>query len=449
METLAAESLKFSCIYFFYLFAGLRLRVLPLNMPRFAEKRCSNRASKDGYNDNRGRIVSNIALLQSDAGQSSTIAPHQISAYFLDLEGLLARIEAATTYYQILDIDRTDGQDRIKSSFEQTVNLLFPEYVIGRTTPPEISDRIDRAFTKVAQAFAVLASFSKRKEYDIALLSISQRPSGVPKCPAVILQSQSTVPSQDKTATKAVNSEKINLKRRPQRKEVFSEATRAKPGDNRRRVERFKISIPVRLTGCDRRGVKWNEMAETTDVGRTGIKIRMRRRVTPGTVLYVTLPLPSKLRSHGFAEPSFNVYSLIQRVDPPRQGVRTVALEFIGEHPPTGFLSKPWASFRRGRSSRKECRRPHREPHVENITIEYFDESMRAISKDEAQTENVSSQGLRISGTSTPAEFDLVRVSCQRLNFEAMAALRDRYTGDDGVERVCVQFIGKEWPLLS
>jgi hypothetical protein len=74
---------------------------------------------------------------------------------------------------------------------------------------------------------------------------------------------------------------------------------------------------------------------------------------------------------------------------------------------------------------------------------------MRAISKDEAQTENVSSQGLRISGTSTPAEFDLVRVSCQRLNFEAMAALRDRYTGDDGGERVCVQFIGKEWPLLS
>ena len=400
--------------------------------------------------------MSNIAPIHSDGDQlSPAIAPHQISAYFLDLEGLLARIETATTYYQILDIDRTDGQDRIKSSFEQTVNLLFPEYVIGRTIPPEISTRIDRAFTKVAQAFAVLASFIKRKEYDIALMSISQRPSVVPKSPAVILQSQSTVASQDKlsnqdkTATKASSSDKINLKLLPQRKEVFSEATRAKPGDNRRRVERFKLSIPVRLTGCDRRGGKWNEMAETTDVGRTGIKIRLRRRVTPGTVLYVTLPLPSKLRSHGFAESSYNVYTLIQRVDPPRQGVRTVALEFIGEHPPTGFLSKPWASFRRGRSSRKECRRPHRVPHVENVTIEYFDESMRSISKDQAHTENVSSQGLRVTGTSTPAEFDMVRISCQRLNFEAMAALRDIYTGDDGVERVCVQFIDKEWPLLS
>jgi hypothetical protein len=188
-------------------------------------------------------------------------------------------------------------------------------------------------------------------------------------------------------------------------------------------------------------------MAETTDVGRTGVKIRLRRRVTPGTVLYITLPLPAKLRSHGFAESSYNAYTLVRRVDPPRKGVRLVGLEFVGERPPAGFLAKPWAVFRRNRSGRKECRRPDREPQVEKVTIEYFDESLRAISKDEAQTENVSSRGLRISGTSTPTEFDLVRVSCQRLDFEVMAAMRDRYTGADGLERVCVELIDKEWPL--
>jgi len=391
--------------------------------------------------------VSNIAPSQPLANKLPTeIDPQKISAYFLDLEGLLTRIEDATTYYQILGVDRTDGQEEIKASFAQTFNVLFPEYVIGRIIPHETSTRIDRSFTRVVQAFAVLASFTHRKEYDIALMSVSARPSlDEPKRPA-IQQAQPTIAKQDEPAEEP-GIDKINLKRAPQRKEVFSEATRAKSGDNRRRVERFKLSIPVRVAGSDKGGGKWSEMAETTDVGRTGIKIRLRRRVTPGTVLYVTLPLPSKLRSHGFAESSYNVYSLIQRVDPPRQGVRSVALEFIGEHPPAGFLSKPWATYRRSRSSRTECRRPQRQAHVERVTLEYFDESMRAISVEEARTENVGSRGLRLAGTSTPPDFDLVRVSCQRLNFETMAALRDRYTGDDGLERVCVQFIDKEWPL--
>jgi len=262
-----------------------------------------------------------------------------------------------------------------------------------------------------------------------------------------VQKSAATDQNEPTTPVLPSNGDQMNLKRVPHRKEVFSETTRAKSGDNRRRVERFKLSIPVRVTGCDRHG-KWNEMAETVDVGRTGLKVRLRRRVSPGTVLYVTLPLPAKLRSHGFAEASYNVYTLIQRVDPPRQGSRLVGLEFIGERPPAGFLAKPWASFRRRRSG-KECRRPAREQKVEKVTVEYFDESMRAISKDEARTENVSSKGLRILGTSAPTEFDLVRVSCQSLNFESMAALRNRYTGNDGLERVCLQFIDKEWPVQN
>ncbi|HKA18741.1 MAG TPA: DnaJ domain-containing protein [Blastocatellia bacterium] len=396
--------------------------------------------------------MSNIAPINSDEAQLPTKYPtEQLSAYFLELEGLLARIDAAATYYQILCVDRTVGQEQIKSAFECLVNQLYPPYAIGRTIPAEISSRIDRAFTKTSHAFAVLASFTKRKDYDLALMSILTRT-------AVSDQSRNKTSRVEKSAVLEQNEpapqaspsrgDQVNLKRVLHHKEVFSETTRAKPGDNRRRVERFKLSIPVRVTGCDRRG-KWNEMAETIDVGRTGIKIRLRRRVSPGTVLYVTLPLPAKLRSHGFAESSYNVYTLIQRVDPPKQGSRLVGLEFIGERPPAGFLATPWASFRRKRSGRKECRRPAREQIAEEVTVEYFDESMRAISKDEARTENVSSQGLRIMGTSAPAEFDLMRVSCQSLNFESMAALRNRYTGKDGLERVCVEFIDKEWPVQN
>src|SRR6476660_9233819 len=99
-----------------------------------------------------------------------------MSAYFLDLEGLLNRIDSATTYYQILGVDRADDQEEIKASFQQLLGLLYPPYVIGRTIPADVSVRIERAFTKASQAFAALASFEKRKSYDDALLSITSKP---------------------------------------------------------------------------------------------------------------------------------------------------------------------------------------------------------------------------------------------------------------------------------
>ena len=376
--------------------------------------------------------------------------PEQMSAYFLDLEGLLLRIDSATTYYQVLGVDRADGQEKIKSSFQELLNLLFPPYVIGKSLPSDVTQRIERAFQKGSQAFAVLASFAKREEYDGALQSVAHKPV-VPVAPTAPQDPQHKNRPQenaDRSGASAVatQADDLTLRSMPQRDAVYRESHKSKAADNRRRCERFKLSIPARVTGHDRRSGKWNEMTETFDVSRTGLRIRLRRRVRPGTVVYLTLPLPSKLRGHGFAEQSYNVYTLVKRVDPPRQGVFGVGVEFIGEHPPNGFLDTPWAIFRPRRWGGNDRRRPDRIEQIENVRIQYFDESMRLLSEEEARTENVSRTGLRISGTTAPPEVDLVMVTCLRLKFEGMAALRSRYKGKDGLERVCVQLVDKEWP---
>lgn len=389
-------------------------------------------------------------------------AADMMSAYFLDLEGLLSRIDSATTYYQILGVDRVDEQEKIKSAFQQLLNLLFPPYVIARTMPAEISARIERAFTKAAQAFAVLASFDRRKNYDDALHSIASKPvvnTAQKQTPAYQpqrpqrpsgSQSKELQPSSNgggRTSDSTVAAENYDLSLNvPRLGEVYRESVKAKGGDNRRRTERFKLSIPARVTGYDRNGGKWHEMTETIDVSRTGIRLRLRRRVKHGTVLFVTLPLPTKLRGHGFSEQSYNVYTLVRRVEPPKQGVRSVGVEFLGEHPPKGFLDNPSAIFRSKRWGGHERRRPNREDRSETIRIEYFDDSMQSIAREQAKTENVSRTGLRITGTAAPPEFDMIRVTCPRLKFEGLAALRSRYRGKDGVERLCVQFVDKEWP---
>jgi hypothetical protein len=398
------------------------------------------------------RLVLSSTITTNELDLTAALAeslPAQMSAYFLDLEGLLSRIDSATTSYQVLGVERTDGQEIIKASFQQALNLLFPADVIGRQMPADITPRIDRAYQKVSQAFAVLASFAKRKEYDGTLSSVSNttpKP-GVPT-PSSNLSGSVRLnrPNHLASAVVAADLEQLNLNRIPQRGAVYRESHATRTSDNRRRCERFKLSIPVRVTGHDRRNGKWHEMAQTVDVSRTGISLRLRKRVKPGTVLYVTLPLPNKLRAHGFAEQSYNVYTLIRRVEPARQGSRAVGVEFIGAHPPAGFLDKPWAAFRPGRWGGSERRRPDREEQIEQIRIDYLDESMGLLAQEEARTENVSRSGLRVSGTAAPAEFDLVMISCPRLKFQCMATLRSRYMGKDGRERICVQFVDKEWP---
>jgi hypothetical protein len=85
-------------------------------------------------------------------------------------------------------------------------------------------------------------------------------------------------------------------------------------------------------------------MGQTVDVSRTGVTLQMRTLVRHGTVLYITLPLPSKLRAT--ASVQHNVYALVRRVQPAKGGLRIVALEFLGEHPLPAYFRKPWAIYK-------------------------------------------------------------------------------------------------------
>lgn len=375
------------------------------------------------------------------------VAPKELSSYFLDLTRLLDRVETATTHYQVLDLDRSASRERVDEAYRQVLRVVYPEYGISAVLPPDVLARTDSAFRKVSLAFSVLASFANRRGYDPRLPA---RPDKTPE-KAPLSSSQGTVGSNggatiSQPAARPDTTE-ITIKHQAPQSAVYSESAREHSGDNRRRCERMRLTIPARATGCDRKNGKWNEMAETVDVDRTGVTLKIRRRVRYGNVLYLTLPLPTKLRSHGYSSPHYSVYALVRRVEPPRDGVWVASLEFLGEHPPAGFLDRPWAVFRTHRWDGSERRRSPRIKRAERVRIEYFGEPMQLLGSEEAETENVSRTGLRILVKAAPSEFDIVRVRCSVRSFDGMAAPRNRFVAKDGVERLCVQFIDQEWPL--
>jgi hypothetical protein len=304
----------------------------------------------------------------------------------------------------------------------------------------EIAPRIERAFNKTSQAYSVLASFNRRKEYDAALHSIANKTQS--------LDAAKTAPFESAVKTSSLQSARPGednlLNRAESPRDAYRELVK---DDNRRRCDRFKLAVPARVTGYDRKSGKWHEMTETLDVSRTGLTLRLRRRVRHGMVLYITLPLPTKLRSHGYTDPGYNVYALVRRVEPPKKGLRVVGFEFLGEHPPAGYLERPWAVFRTKKWVGTERRRASRIERSELVRLEFLTESMESLAREETRTENLSRKGFRVAVKAAPMEFDIVRVLCPGRNFECLAALRNRFVGKDGRERLCLQLIDKDWPL--
>jgi hypothetical protein len=178
-----------------------------------------------------------------------------------------------------------------------------------------------------------------------------------------------------------------------------------------------------------------------------GVAVQMQRRVKPGTVLHITLPLPTRLRNHGFSEPGYNMYAIVRRVEPAKEGVRVVGLEFIGQNPPAGFLHKPWATFRTQKWDACDRRREPRFELAEKVAVEYLDENGRNISREVTVTENMSAGGARIVIKSPPPEYEMVRVTIPAKEFQSAALVRNLYSGQDGFERICVQFIERRWPV--
>jgi len=173
----------------------------------------------------------------------------------------------------------------------------------------------------------------------------------------------------------------------------------------------------------------------------------MRRKVRNGSVVHITLPLPTKLRSHGFSDPGYNMYAIVRRVEPLSEEFRLVGLEFIGNHPPAGYLHKPWATFRTQKWTGPNRRREGRVDHVEPVVVEYLDENKQPIRQDSAVTENISAGGARICTRSTPPEFEFVRITKADRSFESLALVRNQYTGKDGFERLCLQLVDQTWPF--
>ena len=391
-----------------------------------------------------------------------------ISSYYLEIEYLLDRVQSSSSHYQSLALERSATYEEIVEVYQQMVKVLHPPYYKVRAAiSDDLLERIDDAFNKVSQAFLVLSDQNKKRDYD---KSLSRTRSGsslfLPATASLTAEDIGVAP--DGNGNGSVGEKRVH--NQDDKHSARSDATQDAIGisslsarissrgaaftkrvevaqANRRRCSRLKLLMPVMVVGYGSNGERWQEVGKTTDVSRMGVGLMISKRVQHGLVLHLTLPMPTKLRSHGYSEPGYSVYAIVRRVEPASEGTRIVGLEFLSENPPAGYLKQPWASFKTERWQGPDRRREIRSAHSETVTIEYLDDSMQKIRRESAVTENVSPGGTRLKLGRPAAEADLLRVTNSDNSFSSLAIVRNRYLGKDGFERLCLKFIEMQWPL--
>ncbi|MEW6125487.1 MAG: PilZ domain-containing protein [Acidobacteriota bacterium] len=372
--------------------------------------------------------------------------------YLNTLHNRLEQIQQASTHYQTLMLEPAASYEDIVRAYTNILHILYPASHLRDALSHHSIFEVEKAFRKVSLAFSFLVEPGKRAEYD-TVLSTLQSPSEAltePASASLASTDHSLLTEEHNVALRTADSGKLqkNHSQRTGSSEALSpgkhsDAAPSTAGSNRRRNQRSPISVTVQVTGYGRNKVKWVEQTQSLDVSRTGLSVALHKPIRTGTILHITMPVLEKFRPQGYTGAELSLYVLVRRIEPAKKGIRTVALEFIGNQPPPGFNERPWAVFKPRSWAGLERRRTPRLNRQERVRLEYYNEGFELVMKEDTSTEDVSTTGMRILARFVPDEFEFVKVNCLDRDFHCLAVVRARFLEKDGLERLSIQFLNK------
>jgi hypothetical protein len=235
---------------------------------------------------------------------------------------------------------------------------------------------------------------------------------------------------------------------------------------SRRLRERVALALPVRVQCRETADYEWHEVSRLVDVTPFGARLRLKRPTEQGRLLLLTLPMPRQLRAFDHVEDQYRVWSVVTNVkvlDPKteRGAVIEFGVAFVGKHPPRSFQSDPTRRYRidtissgmwtlREETGEMDGAHERAEARLDipiEVTLEVFGDNGAVTDSESTVTENVSPTGASVFTASQLGPGRYVRMSSQQFGVSLLAAIRERRTGEDGITRLHLQFIGSQWPL--
>ncbi|PYS84788.1 MAG: hypothetical protein DMF67_03565 [Acidobacteria bacterium] len=244
-------------------------------------------------------------------------------------------------------------------------------------------------------------------------------------------------------------------------------------GKSRRLRERVKLALPVRVHCRETADHEWVEMSRLVDVTPFGARFALTHPTERGRLLQLTMPLPRQLRCFDHVEDQYRVWALVRNLTARAQTGAggelllmryEVGVAFTGKNPPAGYLRDPSTLYDvesfsvEGNALYKlhEAKEPGaggvrsemtRLQVAVSVRVELFDSEGQVSASEETVTENISRRGAAIWTTLKAERGRFVRLTNMETGLSLIAAVRAARAGPDGIPRLHLEFIDRQWPL--
>lgn len=233
--------------------------------------------------------------------------------------------------------------------------------------------------------------------------------------------------------------------------------------------ERLGLKLPVRVHCRETPDFEWMEITHLIEVTPFGAGFTLKHPVEKGRLLHMTIPMPRQLRVFDHVEDQYRVWALVRYVRPfPADAEKAPAFQvgvaFVGKHPPRSYKEDPAKRYDIASSptetmladdidqvleplpstGQREYTR-HKLP--VDILLETLDEKGVVAQSENTVTENISERGATLFTSLAVPNGRFVRLTSQQYNLTVFAAVRSSRKGADGVGRIHVEFIDRQWPL--
>lgn len=241
-------------------------------------------------------------------------------------------------------------------------------------------------------------------------------------------------------------------------------------GKTRRRRERLELNLPARVHCRETLDHEWVELTRLIDVTPFGARFSIARPTETGRLLHLTMPMPRQLRCFDHVEDQYRVWALVRNVKPivksgslmPRF---EIGVAFVGKRPPASFELDPtkrydvasspaesglWDLNEAGERAhvKSEDPRPETRHSVPiDVVVEVFDEKGGITESERTVTENISRRGAAVFTSLNVARGRFIRLTSSQYNISVVAAVRGRRAGVDGITRLHLEFVDRQWPL--
>lgn len=230
--------------------------------------------------------------------------------------------------------------------------------------------------------------------------------------------------------------------------------------------ERLELKVPVRVVCRETPDFEWMEVTRLQNVTPFGAGFTLKRPTERGRILHMTIPMPRQLRVFDHAEDQYRVWALVRYVKgktnrDTNQPCFDIGVAFIGKRAPASYENEPWRRYEIATTSLEKMvtveemrevgtadQRIHTRHTIPvDLLLETIDEKGGVETSESTVTENISRKGASIFTSLGLPVGRFIRLTSAQYALTVFAVIRSLSTGADGIPRIHVEFIDKEWPL--